>query len=75
MLGHQAIFEVGEASSFMMPFRQKHIPQPNLLGFRLEIIDDGGVCRPSLLAFAQLGVEDGVGGDAFFLDELLDLQV
>ena len=59
-----------------MVLGQKHIPQPELLGFGLEFFDDGGVRAPSLgVAFADLFEVRGVGGDAFFFDEFFDLLV
>lgn len=56
-----------------MAFRQEHIPQAQLLGFCLQVVDDGRVGAPSLRAFAELGVEDGIGWDAFLLDKSLNL--
>lgn len=57
-----------------MTFWQEHIPQPNLPCSGLQLIDDGRIGSPSFIALAQLSVEDGVGGDAFLLDELVNLQ-
>ena len=37
------------------------------------MIDDWRIGGPSLVAFANLGVKDGVCGYAFFFDEFLDL--
>lgn len=56
-----------------MALGQEHVPQTELLGLELQLLHDGGGSLPSLLALAQLGGEDGVGGDTVLLDELLDL--
>ena len=54
---------------------QKQIPQPQLLGFRLQLLDDGRVGLEAALDAAargiELGLQDGVGGDAVVLDKLL----
>ena len=40
----------------------------------LQVLNDGGVCVEALVGgLADLACEDGVGGDAFFIDELLYL--
>lgn len=52
---------------------QEHIPQTQLLGLLLQLLHDSRSSLPSLLALAQLGGEDRVGGDTVFLDEFLDL--
>lgn len=58
-----------------MVLGQKHVPQPELLGAFLQVLNDGRMGVEALLhaATADLLGVDGVGGDAFFLDELLDL--
>ena len=53
---------------------QEHVPQTELLGLGLQLLHDRGGSLPSLLALAQLGGEDGIGGDTVLLDELLDLE-
>lgn len=58
-----------------MVLGQEHIPQADLAGLGLELFHDRRVGLPSLLANAKLCGEEGFGGDAFFLDELLDLFV
>ena len=74
-LSHQAIFEIRKASALPeMAFRQKQIPQPQILRPGLQIIDDSRVALPSLSPLAQLSEIDSVGWDAFFLDEFLDLS-
>jgi len=74
-LSHQAIFEVGEAGAlFEVVLRQEHIPQIQLFGALLEVFEDGRVGAEAFLdTTANLSLEDGVGGDTFFLDKLLDL--
>lgn len=73
-LGHQPILDITEPSTLAkVVLGQEHIPQTQLLGLLLQRLHDSGRSLPSLLALAQLGGEDGVGGDAVFLDEFLDL--
>lgn len=73
-LSHQAILEIAEPSAFLeMVLGQEHVPQTELLSLCLERLHDGRGSLPSLLAFAQLGGEDGVCGDAVLFDEFLDL--
>lgn len=57
-----------------MVLGKEHIPQTNLLSLFLQLLNNSGRSIPSLFALAQLGVEDTFGGDAVFLDELLDLH-
>jgi hypothetical protein len=52
---------------------QEHVPQAQLAGLDFQVLEDRRGGLPSLLAVAELGLEDGVRGDAVFLDELLDL--
>lgn len=73
-LGHQAILDITVTGALAeVVLGQEHIPQTQLLGLGLQLLHDGRGGLPSLLALAQLSGEDGVGGDAFFLDEFLDL--
>ena len=58
-----------------MRFGQEHVEEAELLGSGLEVVDDRRIGGPALVAFAELGVEDFVGGDAFLVDELLDLML
>lgn len=53
---------------------QEQVPEAEVLGSLLELLDYGGVGGEALFAgSAELFSEDGVGGDTFFIDELLDL--
>ena len=57
---------------------QEHVPQSQLLRAFLEILEDGRVGAEAFLnagAHADLLLEDGVGGDAFFVDEFLNLSL
>lgn len=75
-LRHQAILNITKARTLAeVVLGQEHIPQTQLLGLLLQRLHDSRGGLPSFLAFAQLGGEDGVGGDAVFLDEFLDLYV
>ena len=56
-----------------MVFGEEHVEEAQLLGPGFEVVNDRRVRRPSLFAFAELGIKDLVGGDAFFLNELFDL--
>jgi hypothetical protein len=57
-------------------FGQEHVPEPEFLRALLEVLDDGGVRGEALLdCLADLADVDGVGGDAFFFDELLYLSL
>jgi len=56
-------------------FRQKQIPKPQLLRSVLQVIDNGRVCAPSLLAFTELGVKESICWNTFFFDKLLDLHM
>lgn len=56
-----------------MGLGQEHVPQAELLGLLLQLLHDDGGGLPPLLAFAQLGREDGITGDTVLLDKLLDL--
>jgi hypothetical protein len=75
-LGHQAILQVAEPSTLLevVP-RQEHIPQSQLLGLDLEILNDRWMCaEPGFGGGAELLSEDGIRWYAFFLDELLNLS-
>lgn len=56
-----------------MVLGKEHVPETNLLSLLLQTLQDGGGGGPSLLAFTELGCEDGIGGDAVFFNEFLDL--
>lgn len=56
-----------------MVLGQEQVPQAELLGLQLELLEHGGVGLPSFLALTELRLEDGVGGDAIFVDELFNL--
>lgn len=56
-----------------MVLGQEHVPQALLAGLGLKGFHDGWVGGPSLIAFAQLGLEDLFGGNTFFFDKLFDL--
>jgi hypothetical protein len=59
-----------------MGLGQEHVPQTELARPRLQVLNDGRVCREALLCgLADLACVDGIGGNAFLLDELLNLQV
>ena len=48
ILCHQAIFQVGKASTFLeVVLGEEHVPQSELAGLGLEILEDGGGCCPS----------------------------
>lgn len=74
-LSHEPVLEVAEASTLLevVPW-QEHVPETELLGARFQVVDYGRMAFPSLVAFAELGVEDGVGGYAFFFNEFLYLE-
>lgn len=75
ILSHEAVLQVREAGALLeVVLGQEHVPEAELAGARLEVLDDGGVRLEALLGgLADLARVDGVGGDAFFLDESLDL--
>lgn len=61
-LGHEAVLEVGPAGRLLVvALGQEHVPQTQLLGLFLELLDDGRVALPAGVALADLGFEDGVG--------------
>jgi hypothetical protein len=74
-LRHKAILQIGETGALLeVVLGQKHIPQTEFLSLLLQVFYDGRVGAEALLdGGAELLVEDEVGGDAFFFDELLDL--
>lgn len=74
ILRHQPILNIAKPSALAeMALGQKHIPQPQLTRFGLELFYHGWVRVPALFAVADLLFEERVGWDAFFLDEFLDL--
>jgi hypothetical protein len=75
MLRHKPIFQIAKPSTLLeMALGQEHIPQSQLLGLLLEILNDRGMRRkPFLRRFPDLPHEDGVGWYAFFFDKFLDL--
>ena len=56
-----------------MALGQKHIPQPQLARFGLELFNHSRVRVPALFAVADLLFVEGVGWEAFLFDEFLDL--
>jgi hypothetical protein len=74
-LSHKPILEIAEPSTLLeVIFRQKHIPESQFPGSLFQVIDNGWVAFPPLLAFAELGVVDCVGWYAFLFDEFLNLR-
>lgn len=74
LLAHEAVLQVGESGALLVvALCEKHVPETQLLGLLLEVIHDGRVA-PSSGSLAELCVIDGVGGEAFFVDEFLDLD-
>jgi hypothetical protein len=53
---------------------EEHVPETHLLGLDLELLDHGGGGLPSLFALAELGREEGFGGDTVLFDEFFDLE-
>jgi hypothetical protein len=57
--------------------REEHVPEAELAGFDLQVLDDAGVRVEAgdgvVAMLVDLLGEDGVGGDAFFFDEAFDL--
>jgi hypothetical protein len=53
---------------------QEHVPQAQLFGLGLKLLKDGRSPCPSLVSFAQLCVEETIGGDTLLLDKLFDLH-
>lgn len=56
-----------------MALGEEHVPEAQAAGLGLELFDYGGVGLPSRGGGIELGLEEGVGGDAVFLDEFFDL--
>jgi hypothetical protein len=75
VLGHQTIFQIAETGSLLeVVLGQEHIPETKLLGPLLQILDDLRMRSEALLRrLTNLACVDGIGGNALFLDELLDL--
>jgi hypothetical protein len=42
-------------------FGEEHVPEAELPGLDLELLDDGRVVLPSGVTFANLGLQDGIG--------------
>jgi hypothetical protein len=58
-----------------MRLGKEHVPEPELARTLLQVLDNARVRREALLRrLAQLPHVNIVGGDALFLDELLDLR-
>lgn len=61
-LSHEAVLYVGEAGRLLVVSSgEEHVPEAELAGLVLEILDDLGVGIPSGIAMAELGINDGVG--------------
>jgi hypothetical protein len=74
ILSHQPILNITKPSALAeMALGQKHIPQPQLARFGLELLNHGRVRVPALFTVADLLFVEGVGWEAFFFDEFLDL--
>ena len=75
LLTHQAVLKIGETSTLLVvTFGQEHVPQAELLCLLLELFDDGWMAPSAFLCsgFGDLCTPDGVGGNTFLIDELLD---
>lgn len=57
-----------------MVLGQKHIPQPQLSGLGFQLLEDSRSSGPSLGSLTQFSLENGISGDAVFLNEFLDLK-
>lgn len=75
-LRHEAVLQIAEARAFLkVVFGQEHVPQPELPRPCLQVFHDLWVfCEALGGGLAELLLEDGVGGDAFFFDEFLHLD-
>ena len=58
-----------------MALGQEHVPQAELAGLGFELFEDCWVGIPSLFALTDLGLEQGLSGNAFFFDKFLDLSI
>lgn len=56
-----------------MALGKEHVPEAQAAGLGLELFDYRGVGLPSGGCGVELGLEEGVGGDAVFFDEFFDL--
>ena len=77
VLSHNAILQVAKPCTLLeVVLRQEHVPQTQLLRTLLQVFQNGRVRVEAGLdaALAQLLRVDGIGGDAFFFDELFDLS-
>ena len=57
-----------------MVFGQEHVPDTEFFGAVFHRFEDGGVADPAAGLGLELRGVDGVGGDAFFLDPVFDLE-
>ena len=74
-LRDQCILEIAEAGAlFEMTFGEEEVPEPELLRLGFQLVDDGRVGAPALLAVSKLGEVDEVRRDALVLDEVLGLD-
>lgn len=61
-LSHQAILEVGPAGRLgVVALGEEHVPETELAGLDLEVLDDGGVALPASVANANLSFKNGIG--------------
>jgi hypothetical protein len=75
LLAHKAVLEIREACAFLvMSFREEHVPQTEDFGFGFQFVHNGRIA-PATGALPKLRFVDMVGGDAFFVDESLDLRL
>lgn len=56
-----------------MVLGEEHVPDAELFGTVFQSIEDGWMAVPSTITLTLLGSVDGVGGNAFFFYEFLDL--
>lgn len=76
ILGHEAVLQVAEAGALLeVVLGQEHVPQAKLLCLHLQVLNDLRVGIEAVdNARADLLGEDGIGWNAFFLDESLNLS-
>ena len=77
VLRHNTVLQIAKPRTLLeVVLWQEHIPQTQLLRTLLQVFQNRGVGVEAGLhaALAQLLRVDGVGGDAFFFDELFDLS-
>jgi hypothetical protein len=74
LLSHETILDIGELGTiFEMVLGQEHVPQTESRSFLLQLIDNRWVAVPSCVAGADLAGVNGICGNAFFVDEFVDL--